>query len=277
MLANLNEIFAAHPNGAVAGFNVFGYEDAAAVIRAAESLQTPVILMTNRDALVHMPVDVMAVLLLKLAEKSSVPVCVHLDHAITFEAVKAAADAGYNSVMFDGSQLSLEENARITSQVIDYVRPLGISVEAELGSVGYADPNVKAKSYLTEPDEVQKFLDVAPVDALAVAVGTIHRMFTQEANIEFERLDKICEKTEVPIVIHGSTGVSDEDLHSLAVHGVKKVNIGTSLRMTFGHTLRQEMTARPEEFDRIKLFPAVMNAVEAKAAEKMRLLTCLAR
>ena len=273
MLANMNQIFDFWGDkGAVAGFNVFGYEDAVAVVRAAERLNCPVMLMTNRDCVRHMPLRYIGPLLRTIAIESKVPVSVHLDHSASVDHAMTAIEVGFNSVMFDGSQLPMEENVSETARLLEFAHQRNVSVEAEIGSVGYDDPTITAKARLTTPDDVTTFLGGAPVDALAVAVGTVHRMVTQTANIDFDLLGKICEKTDTPIVIHGSSGVPDDQLRKLALAGAKKINIGTNLRLAFGNTLRSQMENDPKVFDRLVLFKGCMEAVEEAALHKMELL-----
>ena len=270
MLVNLNHLFKQHNNYAIAGFNVYGYEDAVSVIKAAENLKEPVILMVNRDAENHIPLDIIGPMLISLAKKASVAVSVHLDHSICMKSIELAIQVGFSSVMFDGSQLSKEENIGLTRKVIALAHPHDVSVEAEIGSVGYSDPAVKAKWIYTEPEEALEFYQATGVDCLAVAVGTVHRMTAQTANIQFDSLKRIHEMVKVPLVIHGSTGVPDEDLKKLSASGVSKINIGTSLRMAFGKTLRQAMEDQPDEFDRIKLFQLPMQEVQRAAEQKMQ-------
>ena len=274
MLVNMKKIVedAAKSDYAVPGFNVFGYEDAAAIVAAAEEVNCPVILMTNRDAVAHMPFDILGGILKGVAADAKVPVCVHLDHGKTFEEAVQAIKAGYTSVMYDGSQLPLEENIKNTKEIVRMAHAVGVTVEAEIGSVGYDDPSIQATSIYTEPEEAKQFAEETGVDALAVAIGTLHRMQTQAAKIQYERLDKIQEVTNVPIVIHGSTGIVDEDLQKLVKYRVAKINIGTALRMAFGYKLRETIENNPKEFDRIKFFKEPMEAVKKAAKEKMLLL-----
>lgn len=274
MLVNLNNILreAAQKDYAIAGFNVFGYEDAFAVVKAAEELNTPVVLMTNKVAVDHMPVEILSGILCNIAEKSKVPVCVHLDHAKDISTVARAIKAGYSSVMYDGSQLPIDENINNTNQVIKFAHSCGVSVEAEVGSVGYSDSPDNMLGEYTEPLEAKRFAEETEVDALAVAIGTVHRMTVQAAKLQFDRLEEIQKVVNVPLVIHGSTGITDEDLKKLVTYRVSKVNIGTALRMVFGNTMRQEMNANPEEFDRIKLFKKAMINVQEEAKNKIRLL-----
>lgn len=274
MLVNMKDMVkeAAKSNCAIPGFNVFGYEDAKMVIEAAEELNAPVILMTNKDAVEHMSVKYYAALFRAMAEDAKVPVCIHLDHAKNLEIIEEAIKAGYTSVMYDGSQLPIEENISYTKKAVEMVREYNVSVEAEIGSVGYSDPNIKAVATYTEPDEAKDFAQKTGVDALAIAVGTLHRMQVQAAEIQYDRLNKIEELTEVPLVIHGSTGLKDEDLEKLAKYHVGKVNIGTALRMVFGNTMREEMNKQPEEFDRIKFFKEPMKAVKEVVLDKYAIL-----
>ena len=272
MLADLNTLFREKRDHALAGFNVFGYEDAVSVIRAAESLGEGVALMVNRDAAAHMPLRYIGPLLIRLAQDASVSVGVHLDHAVSLIDIKEAIEIGFSSVMFDGSQLGFEENVEFTKRVMEMAAPRGVSVEAEIGSVGYSDPSMKAKNRFTKPEEAKAFYEQTKVDALAVSIGTVHRMVVQEANIQYDRIAEIKKSTSVPLVIHGSTGVCDEDLTKLSRAGIKKINIGTCLRMQFGKTLRRAMEEAPEEFDRIKLFQKPMKAVEEAVKAKMLLL-----
>ncbi len=274
MLVTLNEILkdASNSDYAIAGFNVFGYEDAVMVVEAAEELDVPVILMTNRDAVVHMPIKMLGSILTDLAREARVPVCVHLDHGKSVEEAVEAIKAGFSSVMYDGSQLPIEENIKNTKEIADIAHYFGVSIEGEIGSVGYSDPSIKAKAMYTVPEEAKRFVEETGVDAVAVAIGTLHRMQAQEANIQYDRLEEIEKLVDVPLVIHGSTGVKNEDLSRMSKHRVGKVNIGTALRMAFGNTLRDEMNNKPEEFDRIKFFKRPMIEVKNKAKEKMIIL-----
>lgn len=256
---------------AVPAFNVFGYEDAKAVIEAAEEVKSPVILATNKVAIAHMPIHILAKLLIGLAEDASVPVVVHLDHGKDYHTVAQALKSGYSSVMYDGSQLPFEENVRTTKEITKMAHSFGIPIEAEIGSVGYVDPEL-GKGMLTDPMEAKQFAEETEVDALAVAVGTVHRMESQNAKIEFDRLEEIQQLVNVPLVMHGSTGIPDEDLERLTETNIGKVNIGTAIRMAFGNTLREEMEKNPKAYDRIELFQKPMETVKKEAIRKMKLL-----
>ncbi|TDG00577.1 class II fructose-bisphosphate aldolase [Paenibacillus piri] len=276
MLVTLKELVdrAAAGDYAVPAFNVYGYEDIAPVIRAAEELGAPVILAANIPAIKHMPLDYLAPQMLAAAQGASVPVCVHLDHGKDLPSCMEAIRHGFSSVMYDGSQLPLKDNIRTTEEIAEYAHAHGVSVEAEIGSVGYSDPSIAMKHILSDPEEVELFVRKTGIDAVAVSVGTVHRMETQGASIDFGLLQRIEDSVRVPLVIHGSSGVPDADLTRLVKTRVGKINIGTALRMAFGHTMRAEMERNPQAFDRVSLFQEPMKAVEAAAKQKLILMGC---
>jgi fructose-bisphosphate aldolase class II len=279
MLVTLKEIIndAAGQDYAIPAFNIFGYEDIFPVVSAAQEMRAPVILSTNLVALQHMPVEYLAPLMLQAAKSVSVPVCIHLDHGKDLDSVIRSIENGYTSVMYDGSQLPLKDNIRKTREIVEYAHKHGISVEAEIGSVGYSSPSIQMKHILSDPDEVEIFVRETGIDAVAVSVGTVHRMETQGAQINFELLQAIQERVGIPLVIHGSSGVPDEDLRKLTSCRVGKINIGTALRMAFGSALREEMMEHVEEYDRIQLFQKPMAAVKDAAKQKFKILGCKER
>lgn len=270
MLCTLSEALGilAPQNKALAAFNVFSYQDAAAVIAAAEELDQPVALMANKLAVSHMPVSVIGALFCQMAKEAKVPTVVHLDHAYDEELIVRAMRAGFTSVMFDGSQLPVEENIARSSMLRSLAHACGVSIETEIGSVGYADGTpVPAKT--TTPEAAVAFESAVSPDALAISVGTVHRMTEGTAAIDYNQMDKVAAALNTPIVIHGATGVSDEDLGKLVKHGARKINIGTGLRVEFGRVLRKEMMANPDEWCRIKFYGPVMEAIQAMARAKM--------
>jgi fructose-bisphosphate aldolase class II len=274
MLATLNDVINAAKTEqyAIPAFNIFGYEDARACINAAETLQAPVILATNKVATDHIPIPVFGKMLVAMASEASIPVVVHLDHAPGFATIAKAIKAGYSSVMFDGSQLPLEENIAKTKEIVKLAHAFNISVEAEIGSVAYRDKYKYVKTNLTEPNEARLFVEKTGVDALAVSVGSMHRMEAQEALINFELIKEIETVVDIPLVMHGATGISDEDLEALVKTKFGKVNIGTALRMAFGNSLRKQMNQDQFVYDRMELFPEAMREVERVAIQKMLLL-----
>ena len=274
MIASMSEYVraASQQNRVVPGFNVFGYEDALAVIRAAEIFDAPVILMSNSDSVEHQEPKHSAALYRSLAESADVPVVIHLDHAKTVGLIEQAIDAGYTSVMYDGSALPIEQNIENSLKVLELAGRSGVSVEAELGSVPYTDRNEDVVSVLTSPEDVRTFIAAAPVDALAVAVGQLHRMKEKTARLDFSLIKAVEDVCDVPLVIHGTSGIVDQDVRKMLSTRVGKANIGTALRLAFGNELKSEVRDRPDEYDRLRLFKKPMRAVQAAAEEKYRLL-----
>jgi fructose-bisphosphate aldolase class II len=274
MLVTLNQILpqASNSKGAVPCCNVFGFEDAKAIINAAQILNLPVILATNKDMVEQLGVKALAGMLLPMIEQSSVPVCLHLDHCYDEKVVYQAMHAGYSSVMFDGSQLSLAENIQRTKQVVEVANALNISVEGEIGSVPYEEGRDHIKSIYTEPEEAAQYAVESGLDCLAVAVGNIHRLSTPSSTIDFARLQKIEALVDVPLVIHGTSGIAEQDLIKLKQTRVAKFNVGTSLRQAVGHNLRALMQAEPEQYDRQYFMHKVSPFIEAEALRILKLL-----
>jgi fructose-bisphosphate aldolase, class II len=274
MLVNLATILSPATEScySVACFNVFGWEDARAVVDAAAQLEAPVILAATLDFRKFMPIEVIAVMLRSLAARAPVPVCVHLDHTYEVDEVLRAVDLGFSSVMFDGSQLPLEENIAGTRRVAQYAHAAGCSVEAEIGSVPYAQGRAHIKAELTEISDAVRLAGETGLDALAVSVGNIHRLTTPSAVIDFARLARICASVTVPLVIHGTSGIRDQDIERLTRTRVAKFNIGTVLRQAFGRGLRQTLARHAERFDRLEIMGDVMPIVGREAQRMIRLL-----
>jgi len=274
MLVTLNEILplASASKGSIPCFNVFGFEDASAIISAAEKLQQPVILATNKDMVEQLGVDVLAGMLLPMIAKSTASICLHLDHCYDEEVVYQAIHAGYSSVMFDGSQLSLSENIRRTKQVVDVAHALGVSVEGEIGSVPYEEGRAHIKSIYTEPEEAARYAQESGLDCMAVAIGNIHRLSTPSCTIDYDRLQKIEALVNVPLVVHGTSGIKEEDLYKLKETCVAKFNVGTSMRQAVGHNLRRLMQEEPDQYDRQYFFKKVMPYMQAEAERVITLL-----
>lgn len=274
MLVNLNDLLPAAANArhAVPCFNVFGNEEVVAVLAAAESLGRGVILACNKDMASHMGVVGFAGMVRGLAAAASVPVCVHLDHCYEEDTVFAALRAGFTSVMFDGSQLTLEDNIARTAQVALVARAFGASIEGEIGSVPYTEGRDHIRSELTEPSDALAFAQRSGVDAMAISVGNVHRLQTTTTEIDFERVARIAALTDLPLVIHGTSGIREDDLLRLKALRVAKFNIGTTMRMTFARSLRASLDADPSQFDRLMLMRPVLAALQAEATRVMQVL-----
>jgi fructose-bisphosphate aldolase class II len=275
MLVNLNDILpaAAASNYSVPCFNVFGYEDARAVVDAAEEVNKAVILACNKDVVDFYGVETAAAMFLNLANNSTVPVCLHLDHTYEEDIVYRALKAGFSSVMFDGSQLSLEENITRTRQVADVAHALGASVEGEIGSVPYQEGRDHIKTIDTEPADAARFARESGADCVAISVGNIHRLTEPTSIIDFALLDRIASEVAIPLVIHGASGIRDEDMEKLKQTRVSKFNVGTCLRQALGNNLRHCMNNEPEKFDRIYFMQKAMPYVKQEAIRNFKLLS----
>jgi fructose-bisphosphate aldolase, class II len=251
---------------AVAGLVVLGWEDAVAFVRAAEAEGRPVILQAGPGCRAHTPLPVLGAMFRGLAEGASVPVVAHLDHGESLSVCKAAIDCGFTSVMYDGSALALDENIARTVQIADMAHRAGVSVEAELGYVGY---HGGATSRGTDPAEVARFARETGVDALAVSVGNSHLMTSPEASVDIAQLNAIeAAAPTLPLVLHGGSGLPMDLRRRLARDTtVCKFNIGTELRMAFGQALRATLAAHPDRFDRVQILRETIEPV-AEAARK---------
>ncbi len=238
---------------AVAGLVCLGWEDARAFVTAAELEGAPVILQAGPGARAHTPLPVLGAMFRHLADSVTVPVVLHLDHGRSLDEARAAIAEGFTSVMFDGSDLPLAENIRLTRDIARMAHDNGVSCEGEIGFVGYAGGAMSAR---TNPAEAAEFALETGVDAMAVSVGNVHLQQGQTGAIDDRALAAIAIATRgrVPLVIHGGSGVPSADRQRLArTTPICKFNIGTELRQTFGTALRQSLADQPDEFDRIKL------------------------
>ena len=274
MITNLKDILipAQNKNYAVACFNVFGYEDARAVVDSAEARNASVILSINLDMRQFMTMEEIVGMLRPMAEKSNAPVCLHLDHTYEVDVVKAAIDAGFTSVMFDGSQLPISENISSILDVVDYAHPKGVSVEAEVGSVPYASGRDHIKSALTEVVDALKMEQQGQPDALAISIGNVHRLESGTVEIDLERFNELEKALNLPLVIHGTSGLEDKDIQTLSLRQVAKFNVGTVLRKSFGNSLRSTLESDPELFDRIAIMKKVIPDLKATASKVISLL-----
>ncbi|MEM8741856.1 MAG: class II fructose-bisphosphate aldolase [Pseudomonadota bacterium] len=275
-LATLSEVLIPANSGgyAVAGLVCLGWEDARAYTRAAEAEGLPVILQASPSCRAHTPLPVLGAMFRHLAESVSVPVVAHLDHGDSFEDCAAALDAGFTSLMFDGSRLPLAENIAQTARIVRLAHEAGISCEGEIGFVGYSAGERGAEaSQGTDPEEARIFAAETGVDAVAVSVGNVHLQQDREGGLDEPRIRAIEALTQTPLVIHGGSGVPEIQRRALARSSrIAKFNIGTELRMVFGAALRQALTAAPIEFDRVRILSAVEPRLEAAARAVIRAL-----
>ena len=229
---------------AIGAFNVENMEMMQAVITAAELEKLPVILQTTPSTLKYSDTAVFAAMAEAMAKKASVPVAMHLDHGSSFELCERAAKDGYTSLMIDGSKLPLEENIELAKRVVELAKSFAYAptVEAELGKLGGKEDDLEVKEgedMCTDPNEAILFVEKSGVDSLAVAIGTAHGFYKGTPKLEFERLAAIRDAVSVPLVLHGSSGVPDEDVKKAITLGVCKVNFATELRVAYTEAARK--------------------------------------
>lgn len=247
-------------NHAVAGLVVLGWEEARAYVAAGEAEGVPVILQAGPGCRAHTPLPVLGAMFRSLAETASIPVVAHLDHGYDKDVCEAAILAGFTSVMFDGSRLPLDQNIAQTREIVELAHSAGVSCEGEIGFVGYDGGEASAG---TVPEEAARFAAETGVDAMAISVGNVHLQQTSTAELDESRIHAIGGLTNVPLVIHGGSGVPAAQRQHLArTTAVCKFNIGTELRMAFGSALRDSISAQPGEFDRVKLLSATEESVK---------------
>lgn len=236
---------------AVPGLVCLGWEDMRAYALAAQAERAPVILQAGPSCRAHTPLPVLGAMMRHLAADVDVPVVVHLDHGYTLDECRAARDAGFTSLMYDGSRKPLAQNIDETAQVVELAHAAGISCEGEIGFVGYAGGEGSAG---TDPAEAATFARGSGVDAMAISVGNVHLQTDHEGGLDEARIRAIEAATTVPLVIHGGSGVPLAQRAALAAGTrIAKFNIGTELRMAFGHALRTAVNADPARFDRVAI------------------------
>lgn len=259
---------------AVGAFNCNNMEIVQAIVSAAEAEKSPVIVQASQGAIKYAGIEYIAAMTRLAAEKASVPVALHLDHGTSFAQIMSCVRNSFTSVMIDGSKLPLEENIALTNKVIEAVRPLGISVEAELGKIGGTEDDISVsekEALFTDPAEAERFVSETKVDALAIAIGTAHGQYKGVPELDFQRLTEIRRRVNVPIVLHGSSGVPDEAIQKAISLGVCKVNIDTNIREAFVAAARKVMVDHPQEIDPRKMLGPAREATVAIIREKIRL------
>jgi fructose-bisphosphate aldolase class II len=282
---------------AVGAFNINDMEIAKAIGSAAKEEKSPVILAVSPSAIKYAGIEYIYEIARVTADKSGVPTVLHLDHGTDFKDCVQCIRYGWSSVMYDGSKLPFEENVVMTKKIVEFAHAAGVSVEAELGKLAGVEGHVSVSekdAIFTNPEEAKLFVERTGVDALAVAIGTSHGAFKfkGEANLDFERLAKIEKLVNIPIVLHGASGVPKEVLEKAAKYGAKlpgaagvpndaikkaidlgvaKINIDTDIRLALTAAIRQVLAEKPEEFDPRKIFGPAEESMKAVAKSKMEL------
>lgn len=301
MLVNGNEILQkAHKEGyGVGAFNFVNFEMLNAIFMAADVAKSPIIVQASEGAIKYMGID-MAVGLVKILSNRypHIPVALHLDHGTSFESCKKAVDAGFTSVMIDASHHPFKENLEMTKEVVQYAHSKGVSVEAELGRLMGIEDNISVDekdAVLINPDEAEEFVKATKVDYLAPAIGTSHGAFKfkGEPKLDFERLEEVKRRTNIPLVLHGASAIPDyvreaflatggdlkgskgvpfAFLQEAVKGGINKVNIDTDLRIAFIAEVRKVANADNTQFDLRKFFAPAMESITKVMVERMGVL-----
>lgn len=271
MLVSMAEILnrARNENYGVTAPNVQSEDTVRAVIAVAEELNAPMIIDVN--AFIHPDLPWFVHMIRELAEKSPVPIAINLDHGRTFDDIMLGIRSGFTSIMVDRSNMPFEDNVRETKEVVRMCKPLGISVEAELGHVGQGQNyDVDGKKNLTDPEEAARFIKETGVDCLAVAIGTAHGRYKGDPYIDFDRLAAIVKACgDTPLVLHGGSGTGDENLARAVRSGIQKVNLATDLVVS-GKEELEEFIKNPN-FDKWQLIPSFIRGYKNKLAHYVRL------
>lgn len=267
---------------AVAQFNINNLEWTIAILDTVEELKAPVILGVSGGAAKYMGGFKTVVGMVKglIASKGyTVPIALHLDHGASFEICKEAIDAGFTSVMIDGSHLPFEENVTVTKKVVDYARlqPNYISVEAELGSIGGEEDDVVADTLYANPAECLDLVQRTKIDTLAPALGSVHGVYKGEPKLGFDEMEVINKLIGLPLVLHGGSGIPDFQIQKAIARGTSKINVNTECQQEFNRVLREVIIAKPNEYDPRKLLgPAKQGIVDVVKA-KCKVFGCIGK
>lgn len=260
---------------AVGAFNVENMEMVKAVIAAAEELNAPVMLQTTPSTVKYGTLETFTAIITAEAKKATVPVALHLDHGSSFELAVRAIKEGYTSIMIDGSHESFENNIILSKKVVEVAAPNGIPVEAELGKVGGKEDDLEAEADTnTDPIQAKEFVERTGIASLAVAIGTAHGFYSGTPVLDKERLSEIKKVVSIPLVLHGASGLSDEDVRDCVSRGICKVNFATELRVAYTDGIKELLKDKPDTFDPKNFGTAGMKKVKELVKNRMMVCGC---
>ncbi len=258
-------------NYAIPAFGFVNLEGAIAAIEAAEEANSPIILQTTQGGINFGGHSALASIALSLIKKSKVPIALHMDHGREIEYIINSIDLGYTSLMIDGSTLSLEDNINITNQVIGLYKNSGITIEAELGTIGGKEDDIEEVANFTDVDEAIEFIEKTKggVDMFAIACGTSHGFYKQEPNLNMKLIEEIYTKTKTPIVLHGGTGVPLNQITESIEYGVAKANFDSELKEAIILGVMEYMEQNPKAYDLRKINRSGINRAKEVALKKI--------
>ena len=246
-----------------------------AVIAAAEELEAPVILQTTPSTVKYGTLSTFVAIVAAEAKKAKIPVMLHLDHCNSFDLAVQAIREGYTSIMIDASQTSFEENIAMSKRVVEVATPNGIPVEAELGKVGGKEDGLEAEADLnTDPLQAKVFAEKTGISSLAIAIGTAHGFYQGTPVLDKKRLSKIQEQVAIPLVLHGASGLSEEEIKDCITRGICKVNFATELRVAYTNAIKEILHDKPDTFDPKQLGNMAMESVKELVKNCIRICGC---
>ncbi|WP_100406931.1 class II fructose-bisphosphate aldolase [Bacillus solitudinis] len=264
----------ARQNGyGVGAFSAHNAETIQAIIEAAEEEQSPIMIQVGQKVINTIGLAPMKVLIDSLAKASTVPIAIHLDHSRQFTQTMEAIQVGFQSVMFDGSSLSFEENIAITKKVVEVARALGIGSEGEIGKIGGTEDDItvdEKDALITTTEEAITFVEGTDVDYLAVSIGTAHGIYQETPKLRFERLEEIANAVRRPIVLHGGSDVPDEQVKRAISLGVAKINVDTELRQAFTRGVQEAFQLNNDDFVLADTLGSGKEKMKSKVQEKIR-------
>ena len=296
LTTNKRLLAAAHKgNYAVGAFNITNLESVQSVVRAAEKQRSPAIVQTTEGAVEYAGMRYLRDLVISAADQTWVPLTLHLDHGKDLELIHQAINIGYTSVMIDGSHYDFDKNVKVTKKIVQWAHRKGVSVEAELGTIGGVEDKVSSRHILyTDPDVAVSFVDQTGCDALAIAIGTSHGAykFAGKSHLDIPRLKEIKKRLQMPLVLHGASGipdyiieqaekygaklghpqgVADQSIRAAINAGINKINIDSDLRLAFDAAVRQVLKEKPEVFDPRKILGPARDLMQQVVEKKMQL------
>ena len=255
---------------AVGAFNVENMEMVMAVVKAAEEMNAPAILQTTPSTVKYAGLPLYVANVKAAAEAAKVPIALHLDHGSSFELAMQALRCGYTSIMIDGSKEEFADNIAVSKRVADACIPNGVPVEAELGKVGGKEDDHECNDPgYTDPKDATEFVEKTGITSLAVAIGTAHGFYKGEPKLDFERLSEIRKAVDIPLVLHGASGVPDASVMEAVKRGISKVNFATELRVAYSNGLKAYLKENPDAFDPKKYNAVAMEYVTNLVKEKI--------
>jgi len=263
----------------VGAFNFKEYSDMRGLAEAARENKSPVIMMSSSEVVKFSGAKELAYAYRGICEDLGVPCALHLDHAKDFELIKKCVECGYTSVMIDASEKPFYENIEMTKRVVEIAKKKGVSVEAELGTIGGKEDGISHKVIeFVDPGTVREFVEKTGVDALAIAIGTVHGLYKSDPDLRFDLIEACAAQTDIPLVMHGGTGLSEDDFKRAIACGISKVNVGTELKLAFAKSL-VETSNQPnaEKIDPMGYLRPVREVIKTIAAGKMSIFGCVGR